>query len=334
MTQSISCDSQNSVLFRKYPLKEFDAKTKIIVPDTHNAIIVKDGIALETLTSGKYYLFDKKKGILKDIQNIDDIEIFIIFVSKTAKLNILWGTETKYDMRDPITGAAIQLGASGEFEVQISNPRKAYLELIGLEDHFDTDMLKNRLQGRLLAEIQYRIANAMNEKKLSYDRLGEILLPMSNEILPHISKMFEEDYGLRIFSFTISRVVLEGESAKKLEEVRSERRKEKIKKEEKLDEERLDDKKFQRQLDLARLEHEDYAKYLEVCKLVGFPQTKKDTTAGTECPNCGVKITKDTKFCPVCGTEIKISKIKCPFCGKVITKDDMFCKHCGGKVKE
>lgn len=338
MAQSISCDAKtNDVLFRKYEIKQFDAKAKIIVPDTHNAIIVNDGIALETLPAGKYLLFDKKKGVLKDLEVKDnnDLDVYVIFVSKTAKLKIDWGTTDKFDMRDPVTGAAIQLGASGEFEVQISNPRKAYLELIGQLDMFDTELLQKRLLGRLLAKVQYHLANAMREKNLSYDRLGEILLPMSEEILPHIAELFDKDYGLKVFSFTISRVLIDEDNTKKIQSAKDAHQKIEMDKAEKANKERLDEIAFQRQVNMRRIEQEGYDKYLEVAKTIGWPQPKKDgKTSESECPNCGVKITKDAKFCPVCGTEIKITKIKCPFCGKAITADSMFCKHCGAKVKE
>ena len=82
---------------------------------------------------------------------------------------------------------------------------------------FDVDQLKERLQGRLLAKVQYHLANAMREKNLSYDRLGEILLPMSEEILPHIAELFDKDYGLKVFSFTISRVLIDEDNTKKIQ---------------------------------------------------------------------------------------------------------------------
>ena len=337
MAKSISCDAKsNSVLFRRYEIEHFDAKAKIIVPDTHNAIIVKDGIALETLPAGKYYLFDKKKGVFKDKEiSDDDLDIQIIFISKTAKLNIPWGTKDRFDMRDPITSAAIQLGASGEFEVQISNPRKAYLELIGQMEVFDVNQLQKRLQGRLLAKVQYHLANTMREKNLSYDRLGEILLPMSEEILTHIAELFDKYYGLKVFTLTISRVLIDEDNTKKIQSAKDAHQKIEMDKAEKANKERLDEIAFQRQVNMRRIEQEGYDKYLEVAKAIGWPQPKKDgKTSESECSNCGAKITKDAKFCPVCGTEVKITKIKCPFCGKAITADSMFCKHCGAKVKE
>ena len=324
-TRFVKCVGGNDVLFRKIEASDCDSKTTIIVPETHNAIIIKDGIALETLSSGRHKIFDKNNAYDKKVEDITE-EIEVIYISKTAKLNILWGTTDRYDMRDPVTGTSIKLGASGELELQVSNPRKAYLELIGQNEKFSVDDLKMRLQGRLLAEVQFQLANIMKDKNLSFDRLGEVLLPISNEILPHIQDLFEKDYGLRVFSFTISRVLIDENEVDKINKSKSEQMARRFKKEE-------EDTKYLREMDLKKLEREDYAKYLEVCRIVGWPTEKKDAKAG-ECPNCGVKLPAAAKFCPVCGTEIKIQKIKCPNCGKMITKDDMFCKHCGAKVRD
>ena len=321
----IKCVGDNDVLFRKVEAGTYDSKTKIIVPETHNAIIVKDGIALETLPSGKHKLFDKNS--IQD-KEIDDFtaQIEVIFVSKTAKLNLEWGTDSRFNMRDPITGTAIELGASGEIEVQISNPRKAYLELIGQKSEFKIDDLKKRLQGRLLSEVQFQIANVMKEKNLSYDRLGEVLLPVSEAITPHIAEFFEKDYGLKVFSFTIARVLID---PKEVEKIRSAKAQAAARRNAKEDEEL----KYSREMDLKKLEREDYEKYLEVCRLVGWPANKKEPKS-SECPNCGVKVPNDAKFCPVCGEEIKVTKVKCPNCGKMMSKNDMFCKHCGHPAKE
>ena len=329
MANSIKCEGQNDVLFRKMSidLKSYSKDSAIFVPDTHNAIIIKDGIALQTLPSGKHKIFQKDPSLFKEEHVYD-----VIFVSKTAKLNIKWGTNDRFNMRDPVNGTSILLGASGELEVQISNPRKAYLELIGQNISFSADDLKDRLQGRLLAEVQFRIANIMKEKNLSYDRLCEVLLPTSNEIYPHIANMFEKDYGLKVFSFTISRVLIDEKEVEKIDQDKAKHAQIELDKAKAANQERLDDKLFQRELELKRLEKDDYAKYLELCRQIGWPQNKKETKA-EECPNCGVKLQDNAKFCPVCGTPIKITKMKCPHCGKAVTKEDMFCKHCGAALK-
>lgn len=330
MDKFIKCPRTNDVLFTKVSVEGYDSQTIVVVPDTHNAIIIKDGIALETLGSGKYYIFNKKKKeFIKELAGADFVEV--VFVSKTLKLNINWGTTTQFDMRDPICNIPIKLGASGEYEVQICNPRKAYLELIGVDDRFDAEKLKNRLLGRLLSEVQYLIANVMQEKKLSYDRMGEVLLPISQEIFPHLKEMFEREYGLKMYSFTILRVIVNKEEQERINTAHSIRA-------DSMEKERLEEKMYQRQLDLTQLAREDYEKYLEVCKIVGWPQKKKEDKKEKEpeeiktCLNCGAELTPAAKFCKICGLPTDKKKRKCPSCKKSIGADEIYCHLCGTRV--
>lgn len=49
------------------------------------------------------------------------------------------------------------------------------------------------------------------------------------------------------------------------------------------------------------------------------------------CPNCGVKINKNDKFCRKCGFEIQteLNHFICPNCGNKIDNDSSFCSDCG-----
>ena len=123
----ITYDGNNEELFKRFSVTDLPADAKIIVPETHNAILLKDGMMMDTLNSGSYDIFDSKKK-----KHDPNITVEVIYMSKTAKLKVNWGTRTQFDLRDTETDVPIKVGAHGEFEVQICNPRKAYLELIGV----------------------------------------------------------------------------------------------------------------------------------------------------------------------------------------------------------
>lgn len=54
------------------------------------------------------------------------------------------------------------------------------------------------------------------------------------------------------------------------------------------------------------------------------------------CPNCGAEVSRTSKFCDKCGTEmVRVSLepevIVCKSCGNPIEKDALFCGNCGAK---
>ena len=103
----------NEELFVKLSTDGLDPDARVIVPETHNAILLKDGQMMDTLNSGSHNIFDPKS------KKTQGIFVEVIFMSKTAKLKVNWGTKTQFSFRDTETDVPIKVGAHGEFEVQI-----------------------------------------------------------------------------------------------------------------------------------------------------------------------------------------------------------------------
>ena len=325
-------DITNNDLFVRKSCTDLDKNAQVIIEETHSAILIKDGQSMDTLSGGKYPIFDKKD---KNVSRVD-----VVYMSKTARLNVFWGTINKLVLKDPQTDLTIEVGANGEFEVQIQNPRKFYQELVGADKNFTVEKLKERLQGRILSEIEPLIAKTMREENLAYFDLSEKKQIIAKNIMPELVKMFERDYGLTMFSFIISKIFIPQEYIDKIEaelEARKvEAKIEKTAKEYAAELERLADKQWERDLILKQLEDANYDKYLEVCKILGWePKGNKGGVAGgaTFCTECGHAVNPGDKFCPGCGKPVATKKQgECPKCKKVNAPDAKFCSGCGTKL--
>ena len=321
----------NNDLFIRKTVTDLDKNAQVIVEETHCAILIKDGEMVDTLNSGKHPIFDKKDK--KTVSRVD-----IIYMSKTAKLKAFWGTLNKLILKDVQTGLTIELGANGEYEVQVKDPRKFYVELVGADKNFNLDKLKERLQGRILSEIEPLIAKTMREENLAYYDLSEKKQNIAKNILPTVSKMFEKDYGLSLYSFIISKVFIPEEYIEKIEaELEKRRTEDKIEKSAKeyvAELERLADKEFERNLLLKKLDDENHDKYLEVCKILGWEAAGPAPTAnGAFCSECGHAYRPGDKFCPGCGKKLGADNTTCPKCNKVNVPTAKFCGGCGHKLK-
>ena len=216
--QVIKYEGDNTELFKRISAEGLEPDAKLVVPETHNAILIKDGVLMDTLNSGSYEIFDQSSR-----RKSKNVLVEVIYLSKTARLNVLWGTKSRFCFRDPETDVPVKVGAHGEFEVQISNPRKAYMVLIGAEKQFTVQDLKERLSTRMMSKVEPAIARAMREGGLSFDRISEHKDEIAASVLPELSKMFEEDYGLKIFSFTIASVIISDEDIAAIISARGER---------------------------------------------------------------------------------------------------------------
>jgi membrane protease subunit (stomatin/prohibitin family) len=231
-------------------------------------------------------------------------------MSKTAKLKANWGTLNKLVLRDVLTDLPMEVGANGEYEVQIKDPRKFYLELVGADKNFTLDKLKERLQGRILSEIEPVVAKVVREQNVAYYDLAEKKNVIAKEVFEAIAKMFEKDYGISLYSFVISKIFVANENIEKIENELKNRREEKTAKELAEEVERLGDKEFDREVLLKQLEDANYDKYLEVCKLIGCePRPKAEKEAeqvdGNKfCSECGEACSSSDKFCSKCGNKL------------------------------
>ena len=194
----------NDDLFIRKSISSINSDSKVIIDETHVAIVLKDGIALETIKPGVYKLQDKNSPFSIEKQDPSRIEFF--YISKTAKVKVLWGTPALFDIHDPITDNPAKMGANGEIELRVKNPRQFYLELVGVNKKFSIEDLKERLKGKILSYIEPCILEYVAVNEVPLDRIAEDKMAMSYEIRQSLDKALYREYGLEISSFLISNV--------------------------------------------------------------------------------------------------------------------------------
>ena len=333
----IKFEGDNKDLFWRICVDVVNPNCEIVVPETHYCNLRKDGVTIETLSGCRKPIFepgDKKKTATVDA----------LFMSKTARLRVLWGTQKQFDLRDPLTDIPIKVGAYGEFETQISNPREFANVVVGADRNFNIDNLKERLLMRMLSEVEPAISKAMRNEHLSYDRLSEYKKEISQAVLKEVREMFLNDYGLQVFSFTIAGVNIAEEYIHAIEdELRRVKDKKELEIEREIEKreakeladylERLDDKEFDRSLILKKLEMEDREKYYEVIKTIESNKATSKPKSANFCPHCGEAYSVGAKFCTNCGQQVGNVKKICPECGAEVSSEQKFCMSCGCKLK-
>lgn len=206
--------AENDLVLRR-KIEHYDTSTYLLVDETHYAFLIKDGELQETLTAGKYKVTNKKN---------DTAKLEVVYVPKTTKMKMYWGTRNQFDFRDPIENILIKVGANGEIDFQIASPRKFVLELVGTKPNFTTDDLKEKVHGKLILELEKIIADIMKRNKLSYDRMEENKSEISRLVKMEISKIFEREFGLKVVSFVINGIIIPEEHIEKLLLAREQRK--------------------------------------------------------------------------------------------------------------
>lgn len=268
----------NSQLFSKYVVENLNPKLTLIVPETHNAILIKDGQMLQTLASGKY-LISK----FVDLKTELDCTIEVLFMSKTAKLKLLWGTTQKFMMYDNLLQENYHVGMSGDFEVQIGDPRKCYLYLIGASQDLTADDLQERLMSNVVSVLETIVVDYVEEKKVPFNQIVLCKKEISGKVLGSLGQKMMNDYGIAVFSFNIANIIIEDEDYQRLSNAYKQLKK---------------TSSF-------------------VCRQCGSLLGEKDKF----CANCGKRVEIENK-CPKCFAENPEEAKFCSTCGNKLIKGD------------
>ncbi len=213
MRTIITPTAGNEKLMQRFLVTNFENKNIIVVPETHNAILISDGQMLQTLSSGK---FDLAK--LVQVEN-EGMVVEVLFMSKTAKLKLLWGTTQKFLLYDANIQENYHAGFSGDFEVQISDPRKCYLYLVGSATALTASALQQRLMSSVVSTFESVVERFLDENKLSFNQISVHKSDMAKLTLQELSKALLADYGISVFSFNVANIVMDDEEILRLTKI-------------------------------------------------------------------------------------------------------------------
>ena len=270
----ITFTGNNQKLLSRYIIEKLDPKLTLIVPETHNAILIKDGQMLQTLSSGKY-LISK----FVDLKTEADSALEILFMSKTAKLKLLWGTPQKLIMYDDLLQENYRVGMSGDFEVQVGDPRKCFLYLVGASEDLTSDALQDRLMSNVVSVLETVVVDYVETNKVLFNQISLCKKEIASKVLSKLSQKLMNEYGIAVFSFNIANIIIDDEDREKLEK---------------------EYKQLKKTEDFicrncgAVLKEND--KFCSVCG--------KKVEISKKCPKCFAENADDAKFCSSCGAKL------------------------------
>ena len=161
-----------NILAWKYPSQELGTWTQLIVNESQAAILYKGGKALDIFESGRHTLDTANIPILNKIINLpfggrSPFSAEVWFINMAYSLDIKWGTPTPIQIQDPKYGVFIPVRSNGIFGIQIENPKKFMIKLVGTLRVFDRDSLVNYYRGLYITKVKDTISSYLVHKQIS-----------------------------------------------------------------------------------------------------------------------------------------------------------------------
>ena len=215
----IKYEGDNSTFIWKHPIEDFNFGSQLIVHESQEAIFFKDGQALDLFGPGRYTLETQQLPLLEkayqlptDTEGTFHSEVY--FINKTVQMAIKWGTPDKVRFIDPLTMVPLEIGASGEMNVQVDNSRKLLLKLVGTmkgisweEGPGFTKSLQSSFRPLIVSTVKMNLSQVIKEQSFDLLEIDAHLDVISERLRSKIVSGFEE-YGLTIPQFYVTNIVL------------------------------------------------------------------------------------------------------------------------------
>lgn len=220
IAEIIKCEGDNNTFIWKHPCEDFNSLTQLIVHESQEAVFFMNGQALDLFGAGRYTLETQnipKLGKLLNRATGDQTPFHceVYFINKTVQMALKWGTDSKVRYIDPESGLPLELGASGEMNLCVSDSRKLLIKLVGTmngiawgdERNGFTKSLQNSFRPLISATVKSNLASSIKSLNINILEIDEHLTELGDILHKKVLPGFEE-YGLTIPQFFLTNVVL------------------------------------------------------------------------------------------------------------------------------
>lgn len=210
----IKYEGDNSTFVWKHPIEDFNAGSQLIVHESQEAVLFRDGIALDSFPSGAYTLEAKKLPIFSSTYKFtDDVSVFhseVYFINMTTQMGFKWGTPNRIRLIDPLSGMNIDIGARGSMSFRVCDARKILTKLVGTtstlnRENLEKDYVSSFMRDLTFTKVRSNLAQTIKQQNVDLMEIDERLEEIASNIEIAINSDLVE-YGLVITNFTIAEV--------------------------------------------------------------------------------------------------------------------------------
>lgn len=350
----IKYNGNPGLLAWKFPGEELGTWTQLIVNESQEAVLFKDGRALDLFGAGRHTLETQNIPILNKIINLpfggrSPFAAEVWYVNMLSTLDVKWGTPSPIQMQDARYGIFVPVRANGLFGIRVEDARKFLIKLVGTMPAFDRNMLTNHFRGLCVTKVKDVLSSYLLKKQISVLEINAYIDELSGYMKERIEPDMAE-YGIRLINFYVNEISVpeEDPSVRKLKDALAKKAEMDI-----IGFDYRQERSFNALEGAASNPGSASALFMGAgigtgmglgmgsamgAAFGGISGELRTEQSGERpgqeqqllCPGCGSRIPAGGRFCPECG--IPLAK-KCPKCSAAMEGDPRFCPECGEKLK-
>lgn len=218
----IKYEGGNDAFVWKHPIENFNLGSQLIVHESQEAIFFRDGQALDLFGAGRYTLATQNLPLLEDLYklptNMDTVfHSEVYFINMTTQMGIKWGTDSKIRLFDPASGIHIEIGASGNFNLRVSDSRRLLVKVVGTTGELhqediaggegvDSQYMRGKFRALIMTKVKSHLAKAIKDLNINILEIDAYMDELSEQMRVLINDTLV-DYGLTIPEFYITNIL-------------------------------------------------------------------------------------------------------------------------------
>ena len=347
----VKMDLAPGVFARKFPSQELSTWTQLIVSESQEAILLKEGQSVGPFGAGRHVLstanFPGLIKILKLVTGDSPFTAEVWFIQKSLKLDVKWGTAGAIQLEDPKYHIMLPVRAFGQYGIVVDDSAKFLFKLVGTLPAFVEKTLSSYFKGIVVTRVKDLIAKYLVDQEISILQISAHLNEISDTIEKQVSAELA-DYGVRIVNFNVNSISTDDNdpAVKKLREALAAKAEMDI-----LGYNYQQKRSFDTMETAAGNQGAGGALLgagmgvgmgvgvgMPMGNMMGAIAQNLQTAQTISCPKCGMNIAADSIFCPRCGENLKQKSspdrsIVCTQCGGKSPEGTKFCPHCGRRFR-
>lgn len=335
----------------KYPSEELGTWTQLIVNESQEAVLVKEGQILDIFGSGRHTLETANIPLLNKIVNLpfggrSPFTAEVWYINKAFNLDIKWGTPTPIQIQDPKYGIFVPVRSNGIFGIHIVDSAAFLVKLVGTLRSFDQTSITKYFRGLYITKVKDAISSYLIHKQISILEINAYIDELSQYMEQQLQPALAE-YGIALASFYVNDIgVPEDDSAvKQLKNALSKRA-----------EMNIIGYSYQQERSFDTLDSATQNTSSTTTPLMGLGigmgmgrvvssqfaplgqelHIEHSQSSTKDCPNCHAAMSSTQRFCGNCGHDTDSTQqhspkdsVICAACGATLAQRTNFCPECG-----
>ena len=203
----VKWDNFSNEMVWKFPSQELSTWTQLVVNESQEVVLVKEGVYDGPFMAGRHTLETKNIPGLTSLIGLpfggnSPFTAEIWFFNKSFNLNIKWGTADPIQIEDPKYKTLLPVRAYGQYGIRVLDSKKFLAYLIGTKAKYTFDELRVQLKGILITRVKSIIGRSIVDSGVSIFELSSHLDEISKEINSDLNESILA-YGLEAIDFSV-----------------------------------------------------------------------------------------------------------------------------------